>query len=177
MKDLRTIQSLQGLADLLLIPSEPSYIPFKNRGATKVEVYRRNDTLMRLTDSVNQTVDLVLPISTPISRVAIFMIEVGKILSNYNCHSSIASQHRFANRGFVISIDVPTSLLSNLVIQLANMADVVKVEEEPLAITVSPPFPNNPVALLASNIKPNKRIHVCLKDTDMTRYEPAIMLN
>lgn len=177
MIDLDTRREpLQELADLLVIPvsPQPSYIPVKKREVTKVEVYPGyygRYTQARCADSVNGKVELVVPLDTDISRLFKFMVNVEKKLSDFDGQATILSERRSCNPGFVITMEIKGAELSNIINKLANMTEVEKVEEDPSAIANLADIYNKPGGLLTSNINHNKRIHVSLKETDVTRQE------
>ncbi len=182
MIDLDTRRNpLQELADLLVIPvsPQPSYIPVKKKEVTKVEVYPgyygRHDQA-RPTASVNDKFELVMPLSTDIGRLFKFMVNVEKNLSNFDGQATILSHRRSCNPGFVTTMDIKGAGLSNIIKKLVNMSEVEKVEEDPLAIHNLPSPSNKPGGLLTSNVNHNKRIHISLKETDVTRQELVPML-
>ncbi len=180
MKDLRTIQPLQELADLLVIPPDPSYIPLKKREVTEeLEVCPRNYTPASRTGIVNEKVELAMPLGTDIGRLFGFTAAIEKELSNYDGQTTILSMRRICARGTVITMEIRDIELSNIMIKLANMSQVETAEEEPLAITLLPlaSFPNNLGGQLTSGVRPSKKIQVILRETDTVRREAAAMLN
>jgi hypothetical protein len=179
MKDLRTIQPLQELADVIVIPTEPSYIPLKEREVTKVEVYPRTYIPVNRTGIVNEKVELVMPLGTDIGRIIGFTAAVEMKLSDYDGQASILSIRRFRDRGTVITVGIRDFELGNIMIKLANMSQVKTAGEEPLAITSLPPasFPNNLGGQLTSGIRPSKKIQLILRETDTVGREAAAMLN
>jgi hypothetical protein len=179
MKDLRTIQSLQEFADLLVIPPDPSYIPLKKRKVTKVEVYPRNYIPANRTGIVNEKVELVIPLGADIGGLFGFTTAIEKELSDYDGQVTIRSIRRFCARGTVITMEIRDIELSNIIVKLANMSQVETAEEKPLTITLLPlaSFPNNLGGQLTSGVRPNKKIQVILRETNMVRQEAAAMLN
>ena len=114
MKDLRTIQPLQELADLLVISPEPSYIPLKKKKVTEVEVCPRNYTPANRTGIVNEKVELVMPLGTDIGRLFGFTAAVEMKLSDHDGQATILSIRRFCDirrnrKRFYVGSSVSTS--------------------------------------------------------------------
>ncbi len=185
MIDLHTRRDpLQELVNLLVIPVplQPLYIPVNKKGATKVEVYpgyyRRYAQVERV-ESVNEKVELVMPLDTDMGRLFGFTAAVERKLSGYDSRATILNIRRFCDRGTVITMEIKDTELSNIMIKLANMSQVETAGEEPLAITLLPlaSFPNNLGGQLTSGVRPSKKIQVILRETDTVRREAAAILN
>ena len=177
MIDLQTRpQPLQELSDLLAIPSAPpSYIPKNKRVAlTKVEVhpgYYGQYDQERPAASVSNKYELVMPLSTDIGRLFKFMVNVEEKLSDFGGQATILSHRRSPNPGFITTIEIRGAQLSDITNKLANMSEVEKVEEEPLAIANLPSSSSKPGGPLTSTTTHIKRIYLSLKETDTTRQE------
>ncbi|MFC1984909.1 hypothetical protein ACFLUW_00725 [Chloroflexota bacterium] len=183
MNDLRTIQPLQELEDLITaLPASSNTPSLENRNATEVKVYPQNYTVTEhkgLFKGNVEKIELTIPSGTSIGRMIGFTAEVEDKLSNYDGQISILGVHRFSNRGTVITIGIRDFELSNIINKLNNMIQVETVVEGPLVITPAPIIGllNNLGKQTSTVVRPIQNIQVILRDLDIVKKEAVTILN
>ncbi len=137
------------------------------------QVYRISPSPKERDNVVEEAVELVVPPPVNAAQLLRFMCQLGEIL--HDGFASIICTVGSWDRGTTITIR-SYSTPSSLLITLANMAEVEKIEEEPLARDIFPSFTKKLGLLPRSRISLSKRIHVTLKETDIARQELVTVL-
>ncbi len=139
------------------------------------QVYRNGRSLEERNGLVEEVVELVVPPPANAARLLRFMCELGEIL--HNDFTSIICTVGSWDCGTVITIQSRPATFSSLLIKLANMPEVEKVEEEPLTRGAFSSFPRKFGLLPRLSISPSKRIRVTLKEAGMARQGLVTVLN
>ena len=126
---------------------------------------------------VDESVGLVVLPCGNAHQLLRFMVQLYERLHDHDNYGSIVRGACSSDGSTAITILLQPAKLGNLVIKLANLPEVEKVEEEPLAGDAFDSFPKNVGGLLTSGISPSKRFCITLKETSMTRPELATVLN
>jgi len=116
-----------------------------------------------------EAVELVVPPSTNIPWLLRFMVQLEKILHDNDSRGSMLSTVRSWDCGAVITVLLEPTQVSNLVIKLACMPDVEKVEEDWPATGAFSSFADRLRVLPTSSINPSKRFYLTLKEPDVAR--------
>jgi len=117
---------------------------------------------------VKEAVELVIPPPHNAAQVLRFICQLGEILHDNSASILWAVFPRDCDT--VITTQLQPTTFSSLVITLANMPEVEKVEEEPLAEGAFSRLPKRLRFLLNSGISPRKRVvHVTLKETGIAQ--------
>lgn len=115
---------------------------------------------------VKEAVELVIPPPDNAAQLLRFMCQLGEILDN---SASILWEAASRDCDTVITILTEPATSSSLLIKLANMPEVDKVEEEPLAEGTFSSLPKRFGFLLRLGISPSKRFSVTLKETGIAQ--------
>ncbi len=113
---------------------------------------------------VEEVIELVVPPPANAAQLLRFMCRLTELL--HDGFASIICTVGSWDRGTTITIRSQPTMPSNLVIELANMSEVEKVEEEPMTKGILPGFTKKFERLLSLGINPSKRLHITLKETD-----------
>ena len=138
------------------------------------QVYRNSHSLKECGHLVEEAVELVIPAPANTAWLLRFMCHLEEIL--HDDFASIICTVGSWDRGTVITIVPHSATLSSLLITLANMPEVEKVEEEPLERGTFSSFTKKFRLLPSLGINPSKRIRVTLKETDMAKQQLVTML-
>jgi len=138
------------------------------------QVYRNTQTLKERDDLVEEVVELVVPPQANAAQLLKFMCQLAEIL--HEGFASIICAVGSWDRGTTITIQTHSTTPSDLLITLANMAEVEKVEEEPSARSAFSSFTKKFGLLPRSSTSPSKRMYVILKKTSPARQKLVTML-
>jgi len=138
------------------------------------QVYRNRHSLKECSGLVEEAVELVIPPPADAAWLLRFMCHLEELL--HDDLASIICTVGSWDRGTVITIVPHSATLSSLLITLANMPEVEKVEEEPLERGTFSSFTKKFRLLPSLGINPSKRIRVTLKETGMARQQLVTML-
>jgi len=139
------------------------------------QVYRDTHSSKECYGLVEEAVELLIPPPVNATQIMRFMCQLAEILTE-NFASIICTVGSW-DRGTVITIRQQPNTSSSLLFQLANMPEVEKVEEKPLARSVFPSFTKKVRFLPRLGINPGKRLHVTLKEADAVRQDLVTMVN
>jgi DNA-binding NarL/FixJ family response regulator len=139
------------------------------------QVYRDRHSSKECDGLVEDAVELVIPPSANAAYLLSFMYQLAEIL--HDGFASIICTVGSWNRGTVITIRPSSTTHSSLVIALANMAEVEKVEEEPLTRGAFPSFTKKFGLLPKLGINPDQRLRITLKEADTARQGLVTALN
>jgi len=139
------------------------------------QVYRDKHSSKECADLVEDAVELVIPPSANAACLLRFMYQLAEIL--HDGFNSIICTVGSWNRGTVITIRPYSTTNSSLIIALANMAEVDKVEEEPLTRSTSSSLPKKFRLSPRLGINPSQRLRITLKEPDTARQELVTALN
>lgn len=134
------------------------------------EVYQNRHSLERHDGYVDEAVELVVPPPSDAACLLRFMCHLEEIFHD-NFAAVIRTVGSWSGGTVITTLLGPTTPPSLLVLTLANMPEVEKVEEEPLARGTISSFPKNVGVLPWLSISPSERIRVTLKETSMARRE------
>ena len=135
------------------------------------EVYRNRHSLKECAGLVEEVIELVIPRTVNAAQLLRFMCQLGEIL--HSGFASIICTVGSWDRDTTITIRAHSADPSSLLLMLANMPEVAKVEEEPLTRYVFSSLHKKFRFLPKSSISPSKRLRVTLQETGMVRHEPA----
>jgi len=127
------------------------------------QVYRNSHSLKESDDLIEEAVELVIPPPANAACLLRFMHQLAEIL--HDGFASIICTVGSWDRGTVITIQPYGTTHSSLIVALANIAEVEKVEEEPLAKGAFPHFAKKFSLLPSLGINPSTRIRVTLKES------------
>lgn len=131
-------------------------------------VYQDRHPLKEYDSFVDEVVELVIPSSANAAWLLRFMCQVEEILhDDFTSFASIICTVGSWDRGTVITIRMRPNTSSSLLIKLANLPEVEKVEEELLARSAFSSSPKKFGLLSKPSISPSKRICVTLQETAM----------
>ena len=119
--------------------------------------------------SQEEAVELVAPPSTTIPWLLRFMVQLEQILRDDDSRGSMLSTVRSWDCGTIITVLLEPTQVGNLVIKLAYMPDVEKVEEDSLATGAFSSFADRHRVLPTSSIDPSKRFYLILEETKVAR--------
>ncbi len=139
------------------------------------QVYRNRHSVEEFASLMEEVVELVIPPPANAVWLLRFMCHMGEIL--HDDFASIICTVGSWDRDTVITIQPQPTTSASLPILLANIPEVEKVEEESLARGIFSSFPRKLGLLPMLGINLSKRIHITLKEPDMTRQELANVLN
>lgn len=126
----------------------------------------RNKHWSKERDGFNEeVVELIVPSSVNAARLLRFMWQLGEIARDD--FTSIICTVGSWNRGTIITIRSQPAAYSTLLIALANMPEVEKVDEELVTKTPLVSFYKKFGLLPRLKINPSKRLHLTLKENDM----------
>lgn len=131
------------------------------------EVYQNRHSVERCNGYVDEAVELVVPPPADAACLLRFMYRLEEIF-NDNFATILRTVGSWSGPTIITILLGPSTSLSLLVLKLANMPEVEKVEEEPLARGT---FAKNMGVLPELSISPSERIRVTLKETSMARRE------
>lgn len=127
------------------------------------QVYRNSHPLKESDSLVEEVIELVVPPPVNAASLLGFMCQLGDIL--HDDFASIICTVGSWDRGTVVVIRSQPNMLSNLVIELANIPEVEKVEEEPPVKGVLSKLANKFEYFPKSGANPSRRLHITLKET------------
>jgi len=133
------------------------------------QVYRDKHSLEECDSLVEEVVELVVAPPANAAHLLRFMHQLAEIL--HDGFASVICTVGSWDRGTTITIRPYSLTDSSFVIALAHMAEVEKVEEEPITDGIFSSFPKKLGLLPRLRISPSKRIRVTLKETGTTRKE------
>jgi len=119
--------------------------------------------------SREEAVELVTPPSTNILQLLRFVVQLQEVLRDNDSRGSTLSAVRSWECGTVITVMLEPDQVSNLVIKLALMADVKKVQEDTLATGDLSRFADRLRVPLMLSINPSKRLYLTLEEIDVAR--------
>jgi len=177
MKEIgRKTQALRGLADSLdiIYSKELSEPETKDRRENR-EVSWRSRLPMRPLGLLNEAVELVVLPRDGTSQLLRFMGQLDERLLDPDNYGTILRTAYSWDGSVAIAILMEPTKLSNLVIKLAILPEVEKVEDELSARSIFSSTTKKFRGLPASSIRPSKRIHVTLKEPVLARQEPELV--
>ena len=133
-------------------------------------VYQNRHSLKRRDGYVDEAVELVVPPPADAACLLRFMRHLEEIFHD-NFATIVRTVGSWCGPTVITTLLGPTTSPSLLVLKLANIPEVEKVEEEPVARGAFASFPKNAGVLPGLNISPSERIRVTLKETSMARRE------
>ena len=131
---------------------------------------RSGYVLERRSGYVDEAVELVVPPPADAACLLRFMRHLEEIFHD-NFATIVRTVGSWCSPTVITTVLGPTTSPSLLVLKLANIPEVEKVEEEPVARGAFASFPKNVGVLPGLNISPSERIRVTLKETSMARRE------
>jgi DNA-binding NarL/FixJ family response regulator len=139
------------------------------------QVYRNSKSLKERGGCVEETVELVIPPSVNTSRLLRFICQLGEML--HDDFGSIISTVGSWNSSTVVTVRTSSATPADLLLQLANMPEVEKVEETPLPRDISPSLTKQFRLRPRLRISPSKRLRITLKETGVAKQELAPISN
>jgi DNA-binding NarL/FixJ family response regulator len=133
-------------------------------------VYWNRRSLEKRNRLSEEVVELVIPPTTNANQLLRFMCQLEEIFHD-DLASIICTAGSWNRRTTITILPHCATTPSTLVITLANMPEVEKVEEQPVAKGVLSSLTQKFGVLPRSSISPSKRIRVTLKETDIARQE------
>lgn len=133
------------------------------------QVYRERHSLKEGEGLVQETVELVVPHPANAAQLLRFMCQLGEVF--HEDFASIICTTGTWDRNTVITVQLQPAMFASLLIQLTNMPEVEKIEEETLARGVFSSFANKFGLLPRLGINPSKRLRVTLKEPGIARQE------
>ncbi len=124
------------------------------------QVYQNSHPLKERDSLVEEVVELVIPPPANAALLLRFMCQLGDILNGD--FASIICTVGSWDRGTVITIRSRPNMLPNLAVELANMPEVEKVEEEPLVKGALSNFTNKFEFPIRLETNPGRRLYVTL---------------
>jgi len=139
------------------------------------QVYQNNHSSKERDGLAEEAIELVIPPPASAACLMRFMYQLAEILPDgfANIICTVGSW----NHGTTITIRSSASTQSTLAIALAHIAEVEKVEEEPVPRGVFPSLRQKFGLLPYLGINPSKRFRVALQETGMARQGLATELN
>ena len=131
------------------------------------QVYRNRQSSKERDDPAKEVLELVIPPPANAAHLLRFVCQLGEILEHEDFASIICTTGSW-DRGTVITVWPQPTTLSSLLITLANMPEVEKVEEEPLARGAFSSFTKKLRLLPRLGINSGKRVRVTLKEETST---------
>ena len=131
------------------------------------QVYRNSHSSKECADLIEEAVELVIPPPANAAQLLRFMHQLTEI-----CHDGFASiicTVGSFDRGTAITIRPHSITSSSLVITLSHVAEVEKVEEEPLTRGVFLGLHRKFRLLPRLGINPSTRLRITLKETSLAR--------
>ena len=138
-------------------------------------VYRDRHSSKECNGLVEESVELVIPSLAEASWMLRFMCQLGEIL--HEKADSIICTVGSWDCDTIITVHPESITPSNLLITLANMPEVEKVEEESLPKSILSSFSRKFGALSRLRINPTRRLRVTLRETDVVKQEFTTVLN
>jgi len=139
------------------------------------QVYSNKHSSKERDGLVEEAVELVIPPPADAAQLLKFTCQLAEIL--HDGLASIICTVGSWDRGTTITIRPNSTTHSDLAIALAQIAEVEKVEEEPLTRGMFSGLPKKFNFLPRLGINPSKRLRVTLKETSMARQELATVSN
>ena len=139
------------------------------------QAYRDRHSSKECAGLVEEAIELVIPPPANASQLLRFMSRLAETLQDG--FASIICTVGSWDRGTIITIRPHAATSSSLVVTLAQIAEVEKVEEEPIAGGVFASFQQKLRFLPRLGINPGQRIRVILQETGIASQEPVTVLN
>ena len=136
------------------------------------QVYRDSRPPKERSSCVEEALELVIPPPVSASRLLRFMCQMGEML--HDDFGSIISTVGSWNQDTVITVRTGSATPADLLIQLANMPEVEKVEEQTLSRAIFSDFTKKFRLRPRSRVSPSKRLRVTLKERARVKQETAI---
>ncbi len=127
------------------------------------QVYRNSHPEKERDSPGEEVIELVVPPPANAAQLLRFMCQLTELL--HDGFASIICTVGSWDRGTTITIRSSSTTHSRFVIELANMAEVEKVEEAPMTKGVLPGFTKQLERLPRLGVNPCKRLHITLKET------------
>jgi len=121
---------------------------------------------------VDESVELVLPSCDNAPRLLKLMGRLENRLHEHDSYGSVMRTAHLWDGSVTIKILMQPTKFSSLVIKLANMSEVERVEEGSHITNAFSSFPDEFGGSLVSNSRPTKSVRVTLKEADIARQEP-----
>ncbi len=127
--------------------------------------------------SFEETVGLVIPPCDNASNLLSLMAQLEDSLHENDSYGSVMHTAYSNSGGTAIIILIQATKFSSLVIKLANMSEVERVENASDIRGSFSSFPNNFEVPLEPNTRPTKSVRVILNETDIADPDSTISLN
>lgn len=172
------IQALRGLADSLDIirPAEVLTSAGTPNERKNRELCWRSRLPTKAAGFVDESVELVIPPRGDAHQLWSLVGQLDDRLHEDDSYGSVMRTAYSVDSGTTITVAMQHHKFSNLVIKLANMREVEKVEEEPHARGAICSFPDKPRVLQGVSLTPTKSIRVILAEANRARRERAMLL-
>ena len=137
------------------------------------DLCRRNRFPTSPMSSFDGSFNLVLPPDENCSKLLSFMGQLGETLYENDSYGTIMRTTYSGSRGTTITVLMEPTKFSSLVIKLANMPEVSRVEEQSYTADAYSNFPGRPEFMLGSSIEPDRGVRVRLQDAELVRQVPV----
>ena len=136
------------------------------------QVYRDSRPPKERSSCVEEALELVIPPPVNASRLLRFMCQMGEMF--HDDLGSIISTVGSWNSGTIITVRTNSATPADLLIQLANMPEVEKVEEQTSSRDIFSDLTKKFRLRPRLRVSPSKRLRVTLKATARVKQETAI---
>ena len=142
------------------------------------EVYWNRQSPRADDSFIEEEVELVVTPPANAAQLLRFMCQLEeRFHDKYDNYASILHTVGSWDWGIVITVLLQSGRLSSLLEKLADMPEVEKVDEEPLANGASSSLPKKFGELPRSSISHNRRLHVTLKEASIAGQRLATVLS
>lgn len=136
------------------------------------QVYRDSQSPKEHNGGVEEAVELVIPPPADATRLLRFMCQLAEML--HDDFGSIISTVGSWNSGTVITVRTNSATPAELLIHLANMPEVEKVEEQTLSRDIFSDLTKKFTLRPRLRVSLSKRLRVTLKETARVKQETAV---
>lgn len=174
------IRALRGLADSLdiITPAEVFTSVVTPNERKNRELCGRSQLPTKPAGFVDESVELVIPPRSDVHQLWSLVGQLDDRLHEDDSYGSVMRTAYSVDSGTAITVAMQRHKFSSLVIKLANMREVERVEEESHAGGATCSFPDELRVLQEASIRPTKSIRLILVEANMARErEPAMLLD
>ena len=122
-------------------------------------------------------VDVTFPACNDSNRLFKLISQIESILRENNSYGSIMRTNYLIDGGMTIGLFMMPSKVSNLVMKLANMAEVERVEENLQSDDFHSTLPNRYKSIPLSNVGSSRSVRVTLKDSELVGQKNTALWN
>ena len=139
------------------------------------EIYWRSQSAVKPIGLDSESFELAILSCGDVSSLLRFMGQLDGMLNDPDSYGDILRTAHTRDCGTIVTIQMQPAKIGNLMLKFANLPEVEKVEQEPVAIGVSSGSAGESARLPISSSEPDKRIYITLKEADFVMREQVLV--